>query len=68
MRFLAMSSSDPWGHTFVHLGVEAKLAFGRPTSAAQTVTQCVCWVPEVITLRSKNGLSRNPSCFFPQSF
>lgn len=47
-HFLAVSSSDPWGHTFIHLGVEAKVAFERPTSATQTVTQCVHWTPEVI--------------------
>lgn len=62
-HFLAVYSSDPWGHTFVDLGVEAKVAFGRPASAAQTVTRCVHWTPEVITPWCKNSLSRNPFFF-----
>lgn len=38
---LALTGPGPWGHAFICLWVEAKVAFGRLTSAAQTVTQCV---------------------------
>lgn len=61
MHFLTMFSSDSRDHTFIHLGVGSKVAFGRPASATQRVTHCVHWTPEVTTPWSKNGLSGNPS-------